>query len=133
PVGLGRPRPGLLGPRGRRRQRGVRLHLAGQGLIVQLRDGHLVLSATDITRHVACPHITTLDLDVAEGRLEAPPAGADAQLELIFSRGRAHEAAYLEQLRRNRPRVVEIPQEGRTLADRERLTVEAMRSGADVV
>lgn len=100
---------------------------------MQLRDGHLVLSATDITRHVACPHITTLDLDVAEGRLEAPPAGADAQLELIFSRGRAHEAAYLEQLRRNRPRVVEIPQEGRTLADRERLTVEAMRSGADVV
>lgn len=100
---------------------------------MQLRDGHLVLSATDITRHVACPHITTLDLAVAEGRLEAPPDGVDAQLELVFAQGRAHEAGYLRQLRESRRRVVEIPQQGRSLAEQERLTVEAMRSGADAV
>src|SRR4028119_237446 len=38
-------------------------------------DGSLVLSPTDLTRHQACPHATTLDLAVADGRPRPPPAG----------------------------------------------------------
>lgn len=57
-------------------------------------DG-LVLSPTDLTKHLGCPHATTLDLAVARRELE-PPSGAGGALELIFALGLEHEAAYLE-------------------------------------
>ena len=45
---------------------------------MQRLDGRLVLSPTDLTKHLACPHITTLDLRVLHGRLDAPTAGIRA-------------------------------------------------------
>ena len=99
---------------------------------MQLRQGRLVLSATDVTGHIGCAHRTTLDLAVAEGRLEAPEAGVDDQLELVASRGMDHERAYLEQLRADGLEIVEIP--GHLPPDqREYLTEQALRRGADVV
>ncbi|MGB3257034.1 MAG: TM0106 family RecB-like putative nuclease [Ornithinimicrobium sp.] len=100
---------------------------------MQHRDGRLVLSATDVTKHVACPHITTLDLAVAQGRLARPADGVDAQLQLIFDKGLEHERAYLDSLYGEGVTVAEIPDEGLTLAEREARTVEAMQAGADVV
>lgn len=100
---------------------------------MQQREGRLVLSATDVTKHVACPHITTLDLAVARGALSRPADGVDAQLQLIFDKGLEHEGAYLASLYAEGRSVVEIPDDGLTLAERERLTVEAMQAGAEVV
>lgn len=59
----------------------------------------LVLSATDLTKHLSCPHVTTLDHHVAIGQRPAPALGVDEQLELIFAKGREHEHRYLAALR----------------------------------
>ncbi len=99
---------------------------------MQRRDGQLVLSATDLTKHVACAQLTTLDLQVAEGTLDRPAEGADARLDLIFSKGRQHEQAYLEQLRAQGLGIIEIA-EGLDRVRAEQTTVQAMRDGADVI
>lgn len=93
-------------------------------------DG-LVISPTDLTKHLACPHVTTLDLAVARGEIPAS-SKTDAALELIFRLGLDHERAYLERLRAAGKQIVEIDPEG-TIDDQSRATVEAMRSGAEVI
>ncbi len=100
---------------------------------MQKRDGRLVLSATDVTKHVACPHVTTLDLAVTQGVVPKPTDGVDAQLQLIFDKGLEHEADYLASLHDQGLTIVEIPDEGLSLAERESLTIKAMREGAEVV
>ncbi len=100
---------------------------------MQQREGRLVLSATDVTKHVACPHVTTLDLAVTRGDISKPTDGVDAQLQLIFDKGLAHEADYLASLHQQGLKVVEIPDEGLSLAEREERTIQAMRNGAEVV
>lgn len=103
---------------------------------MQRVDGQLVLSPTDLTKHLACPHCTTLDLLVADGELAAPEAGIDEQLQLIFDKGIEHEVAYLAALRARGLRVIEIDvtrRAGRSREDMEADTVAAMRDGADVI
>jgi predicted RecB family nuclease len=104
-------------------------HAAG----VQRLGDELVLSPTDLTKHLACPHITTLDLLRLDGG--AAPAATDDALELIFKLGLAHEEAYLQVLRDQGRSVMTIGAATRdvTRAQREQETVEAMRSGVDVV
>lgn len=88
----------------------------------------LILSATDLVVHLACPHITTLNREAAEGLRPRPP-GDDPSAGVVRSRGDAHEAAILAQMREDY-RVVEIPQTGDP-ADAEERTVAAMAAGAD--
>ena len=98
------------------------------------REGRLVLSPTDVTKHVACEHVTTLDLSVQQGRLDPPPDGVDAQLQLIFDKGLEHEYAYRDFLLAEGRHVVDIPDEvGTPVAHREALTREAMAQGAEVI
>lgn len=61
--------------------------------------GVLVASPTDLVGHLACPHKTVLDLEVAEGRREAPDLD-DAELAFLQRRGLEHERAYLDELAR---------------------------------
>ncbi|MGB7449339.1 MAG: TM0106 family RecB-like putative nuclease, partial [Ornithinimicrobium sp.] len=101
---------------------------------MQLREGRLVLSPTDVTRHVACEHVTTLDLSVVHGRLARPAGGVDAQLQLIFDKGLEHEHAYRDFLVRQGRDVVDIPAgDEHSLTQREALTREAMEAGAEVI
>jgi uncharacterized protein len=101
---------------------------------VQRVEGQLVLSPTDLTKHLACVHVSTLDLAVADGTLPKPLLEDDA-LALIFERGLGHERDYLESLRAGGRSVTEIPTAfdgaGRRRAEEE--TLAAMRSGVDVV
>ncbi len=101
---------------------------------VQNIDGQLVLSPTDLTKHLACRHATTLDLAVVGGNLPKPVLDSD-ELELIFGLGLAHEHAYLASLRAEGKSVTEIPTAfdpaGRREAERQ--TLQAMQSGVDVV
>jgi len=107
------------------------------GRAVQLVDGELVVGATDLTRFLACRHLTRLDLEAALGRRSAPPE-ADEALEALFRRGLEHERAHLATLRARGLRIVEIDvgshppgREGLRAAEAE--TVAAMAAGADVV
>src|SRR5580693_3675124 len=60
--------------------------------------GQMRLSASDLSNHLACRHVTTLDLEVARG-LRAEPDWAAPDLKVIQELGLRHEAAYLKHLR----------------------------------
>jgi len=55
------------------------------------------LSATDLSNHLACQHVTTLDWQVARGKRPAPDWAAP-HLVVIRERGQQHETAYLDYL-----------------------------------
>jgi len=106
---------------------------------MQRIEGQLLLSPTDLTKHLACAHVTTLDLLALDGRGDGRGAlGAtapDDALQLVFRKGTEHESAYLQRLRTAGLSVAEIPTrfdlEGRREAEAE--TLAAMRAGVDVV
>jgi uncharacterized protein len=60
-------------------------------------DGTLQLSPSDLSNHLACPHLTNLTLAVVREELERPHAD-DTHVELIRRKGDEHEAAYLARL-----------------------------------
>jgi predicted RecB family nuclease len=92
----------------------------------------MLLSPSDVTAYLACPHLTTLELAVARGELIEPAPGEQA--ELVFRKGREHEAAYLDRLRAEGKTVAEIELEPDFDWERAaRETGEAIRSGIDVV
>jgi predicted RecB family nuclease len=100
---------------------------------VQLVDGHLVLSPSDVTGFLGCEHSTALSLKVARGEL-ARPAVANEQAELVFRKGLEHEHAYLDRLRAAGREVVEISLEPDLDWERAaRETEEAIHAGVDVV
>jgi hypothetical protein len=74
---------------------------------VQLRDGDLLFSPSDLVGFLACPHLTTLDLAVARGELPKP-FRHDPHADLIRRKGQEHEARYLQQLRDEGRSIVEI-------------------------
>ena len=53
----------------------------------------IVLSASDLTGHLNCRHLTALDVEVARGT-RAKPKVWDPVLELLAERGALHEASY---------------------------------------
>src|SRR3990170_4268068 len=56
-------------------------------------DGTLLLSPSDLSGHLACPHLTTLNLRVQRGKLERPHVD-DTHGDLIRRKGDEHEAAF---------------------------------------
>jgi len=58
----------------------------------------LLLSATDLTNHLGCRHLTELDRAVAERRLPKP-SWRDPALKLLQERGFRHEEDYVTHLR----------------------------------
>lgn len=104
---------------------------------MQLLDGRLVLSATDLVGYLACDHLATLELGRVAGLWERPNRRDDPTIALIQEKGDLHEAGYLDRLRAEGRTVVEIPKEDlrsdaalRAAAEE---TLAAMRAGADVV
>jgi uncharacterized protein len=65
---------------------------------MRVTNGHIALSPSDLTAYLACEHLTRLSLKVARGELAKPKVEND-QAELVFRKGREHEAAYLQRLR----------------------------------
>ena len=64
------------------------------------------LAATDLSNHLACRHVTTLDLQVARGEKRAPDWAAP-DLVVIRERGERHERAYLTYLKEQKKLRVE--------------------------
>jgi uncharacterized protein len=90
------------------------------------------LSATDLSNHLACRHLTNLELQVAR-RERSAPAWADPDLYVIQERGRRHEAAYLKYLEEEKRlkvvRLLEKGNEEEIVAETQRL----MSEGVDVI
>jgi uncharacterized protein len=99
-------------------------------------DGTLLLSPSDLSAHLACPHLTNLNLQVQRGKLERPHVD-DTHGDLIRRKGDEHEAAYLAQLTADHKTIVRIPtydDEGFSAEEARRLTEEAIRAGdAEVI
>ena len=99
---------------------------------MQSIDGTFRLSASDLMRFKGCRHATTLDLRKLEvGDIEPDEEGEEAVL--LQAQGDAHELAFLERLKADGREVVEIETKGRNIEECVASTLEAMRSGADVI
>ncbi|WP_276374586.1 TM0106 family RecB-like putative nuclease [Chryseolinea sp. H1M3-3] len=84
------------------------------------------LSATDLSNHLGCHHLTQLNRLVAQEKIKKP-AWYDPSLEILIQRGQEHEAAYVQHLIRKGLSVVTL--RGQSLT----ATTDAMQKGADVI
>lgn len=66
----------------------------------QLSDGQLVLSATDLTNHLACPHLTQSRLGMVRGERPWAQKSSSAHAHLLRDRGDRHERDELARLER---------------------------------
>ena len=103
---------------------------------MRLVEEQLALSPSDLSAHLACPHLTTLSVRVVRGELERPHLDSPHR-DLIFRKGNEHEAAYLARLQAEGRSIVRIPtydDEGFDPAEAQQLTEEAIRAAtADVI
>ena len=89
------------------------------------------LTATDLANHLACRHLSALDLASALGR-RRPPDWFSPDAAVLRERGFDHETAFLEHLEGQGLRVIALGEpadEGAAFQG----TLSAMRSGADVI
>jgi predicted RecB family nuclease len=98
---------------------------------MRIVSGAVRLAATDVSNHLACHHLTNLELGVARGERTAPEWQAP-DLVVIQELGLRHENAYLAHLETNGLTVVNLARAG----DEARIveeTLRAMESGAEVI
>ena len=63
---------------------------------MRLANGRLSFSATDLSRHLACTHLTSLRRAVAFGEVDPPPPYDDPRAEALRQRGIKHERGLLD-------------------------------------
>jgi uncharacterized protein len=98
---------------------------------MKLTTSGLRLAATDLANHLACRHLSHLDLQLAHG-LRQKPKSYRADVAILQERGAEHEAAFLRHLEaqgRKITRLADRPDEGGAFEQ----TLGAMRDGADVI
>src|SRR5919106_77394 len=99
-------------------------------------DGTLRLSPSDLANHLACGHLTQLELRVVRGELKRPVV-SDAYGEIIMRKGNEHEAAYLARIAgegRGVARMLTYDDEGFDEGEARLATEDAICAGvADVV
>jgi len=98
---------------------------------MRVLGNELSLSATDLSNFLSCRHLTALDIAAAYSTRKRP-IWEDPLLELLFKRGLEHEMRYVQSLRTDGRRIVDLSD----VKDREALlkqTLDAMRAGADVI
>ncbi len=97
---------------------------------MKLVEQRLRLSATDLANFVGCRRLTFLDHELAYGRIDRPKLN-NPTLRTLAERGDQHEAAYLEELKRQGKRVEKL-ERGSVEANRAQV-LELMRAGVDVI
>jgi predicted RecB family nuclease len=97
---------------------------------VQNRQGTICLSATDVANHLSCKHLTSLNLLLANGNLQAPD-WTNPDLHVLQQLGLEHERAYVASLRAKGLSVVDISEQPELTA--RDATLFAMRNGAQVI
>ena len=100
---------------------------------MRILDGSLVLSPSDLANFLSCRHRAGLDLAAARKVLEKPRY-EDPYAAMLRQHGDEHERAYVETLRAQGLSIVDAKPDKDTKAeDSPRLTLEAMRAGAQVI
>jgi predicted RecB family nuclease len=101
---------------------------------MQLHHGKLLLSPSDLSNYLACPHLTTLELEAAHRR-RAKPHIREALAQLLADKGDLHEKRYLDDLRSHGREIVEVelPERSAEFDEAYAATIAAMRAGADVI
>jgi uncharacterized protein len=102
---------------------------------MQVLDGRLIVSPSDLTGFLECEHLTQQELAAARGEIERP-VRKDPELEVLTRRGLEHEARRLAAYRTSHQRVVEFPFPDGTIAGLAKAhagTVAAMSEGVDVI
>jgi uncharacterized protein len=97
---------------------------------MKLESRHIRLSATDLSNHLACRHLTSLDLSVAHGERSAPDLRSP-DLKVIQELGLRHEAAYLQSLRDAGLSFVDLRKMSEQQGASE--TLSCMRRGVEVI
>ncbi|HEX7086421.1 MAG TPA: TM0106 family RecB-like putative nuclease [Vicinamibacterales bacterium] len=98
---------------------------------MKLSGTTLRLSPSDLSNHLACRHLTTLDLQAAMGLIRRP-ASDPRFLEVLQARGLEHERAFVDDLRARGLRIVDLSTM-RLDEDGTTRTREAMAAGADAI
>jgi len=99
--------------------------------VQQSDDGLILLSPSDVTAYLACEHLTTLELATARAELTKPEPSEQA--ELVFRKGREHEAAYLANLKRQGKTVREITLDDGDFEAAAEATRQALSDRVDIV
>lgn len=94
-------------------------------------QNELILSASDLVGHLNCRHLTSQDLQVADGKLAAPKQ-FDPLLDILRERGQQHEDAYLAHLGLSGHHSIRIDGFGID-DDSVAATFAAMRNGAEII
>lgn len=98
-------------------------------------DAALLFSPSDLVKFLGCHHATYLDYFAIQSRSSKTAISADNEqgsAELLKIKGLEHENAYLQKLKTQYTKVLEIPRD-KKLQERVALTTQAMRDGADVI
>lgn len=98
---------------------------------MQLTNGRLLLSPSDLSGFLACRHLTRLEHSVAMGE-QKRPIFDDPHREILGRRGVEHEQAVLARLEARGKSILRVPtikEEGFVAGEARRLTEEAIRAG----
>ena len=98
---------------------------------MRIESDQLWLSPSDLSSYLACGHLSSLQLQVAQ-KLRSKPHSRDELSELVAEKGNQHEAAFLDQLVADGRQITEIPTDV-SFEVAAAATVDAMRAGADVI
>src|SRR6267142_1421175 len=98
---------------------------------MRLENQQVRLSASDLAKHLACRHLTFLDLLAARGELERPYRH-DPSVDVLIERGLRHEAAYLAYLKGQGHELL-ADEDGLDNDTRFQRTLDAIRAGAAVI
>src|SRR5258705_5111357 len=100
---------------------------------MQMMNGRLILSPSDLNDYVECPHLTTLAVEVAR-KLRKKPFVLNEHGELLQRKGEQHEASYLKKLREDGRQVVDVIGADRwDFESSAQATREAMRRGDEII
>src|SRR5690606_36903954 len=97
---------------------------------MNLVNNNFVLSASDLSNHIACNHLSFLNMALANEEIDAPKY-RDPMLALLQERGQEFEDMHLNTLREHRKDLVVIPSEDNGSAFER--TLSAMKAGSDVI
>lgn len=101
---------------------------------MQLRDGTVLFSATDLVAYLECEHLTVLDIQaLGDAGLRDARSTLDESAELIARKGDEHERAYLQRLRAQGRTVVDIAADGGSIDDKVERTLQGMQQGVEVI
>ncbi len=97
---------------------------------MRLFEGKLVFSAGDLVNYLGCKYATTLDYNIAWGKMKRPEIVDDFQV--IIDAGLKHEEDYLQSLKDEGKSVFEVPT-ALSFLERVEITKNAMKAGEEII